>query len=192
MESSFADRVFFSNSGTEANEAAIKFSRKFQRYSKPDEPNPASDFITFTNSFHGRTMGALALTSKDHYRDPFQPVMPGATFIEYGNTEAARNAIQAGKTAAVFVEPIQGEGGIHSATKEFLESLRSACDDAGALLVFDEVCYSMNHGLVIRLNCLMCISCFLICPNLTFLIILRLCRRMLLFEVAYSWQNQTR
>ncbi|XP_031505044.1 acetylornithine aminotransferase, mitochondrial [Nymphaea colorata] len=139
VESSFADRVFFSNSGTEANEAAIKFSRKFQRYSKPDEPNPATEFITFTNSFHGRTMGALALTSKDHYRNPFQPVMPGATFIEYGNIEAARNAIQAGKTAAVFVEPIQGEGGIHSATKEFLESLRSACDDSGALLVFDEV-----------------------------------------------------
>lgn len=84
-------------------------------------------------------MGALALTSKEQYRTPFEPLMPGATFLEYGNIEAATNAIQSGKIAAVFVEPIQGEGGIYSATKEFLFSLRNACDDAGALLVFDEV-----------------------------------------------------
>ncbi|GLT52903.1 hypothetical protein SLA2020_262120 [Shorea laevis] len=111
VASSFADRVFFSNSGTEANEAAIKFSRKFQRYSHPDAKEPATEFISFTNSFHGRTIGALALTSKEHYRSPFEPVMPGVTFWR----------------------------GIYSATKEFLQFLRSACDDAGALLVFDEV-----------------------------------------------------
>ncbi|KAM7487044.1 hypothetical protein LguiA_003053 [Lonicera macranthoides] len=112
---SFADRVFFSNSGTEANEAAIKFARKFQRFSHPDGQEAPMEFISFSNSFHGRTMGALALTSKEHYRTPFQPVMP------------------------VFVEPIQGEGGIYSATKEFLQSLRTACDDSGSLLVYDEV-----------------------------------------------------
>ncbi|KAK9155246.1 hypothetical protein Sjap_002726 [Stephania japonica] len=139
VDCSFADRVFFSNSGTEANEAAIKFARKFQRFSNPDDQQPATEFISFTNSFHGRTMGALALTSKVQYRSPFEPVMPGVTFLEYGNIEAAKKAIQRGKTAAVFVEPIQGEGGIHSATKEFLQSLRVACDDAGALLIFDEV-----------------------------------------------------
>ncbi|KAL5813243.1 hypothetical protein ACOSQ3_028193 [Xanthoceras sorbifolium] len=139
VTSSFADRVFFTNSGTEANEAAIKFARKFQRHSNPDAKEPATDFISFTNSFHGRTMGALALTSKEHYRLPFEPVMPGVTFVEYGNIEATKRLIQHGKTAAVFVEPIQGEGGIYSATKEFLQFLRSACDDAGALLVFDEV-----------------------------------------------------
>ncbi|XP_058078289.1 acetylornithine aminotransferase, mitochondrial [Magnolia sinica] len=139
VECSFADRVFFSNSGTEANEAAIKFARKFQRFSKLDEKQPATEFISFTNCFHGRTMGALALTSKEHYRTPFEPVMPGVTFIEYGNINAAKEAIRPGKTAAVFVEPIQGEGGIYSATKEFLQALRSSCDDAGALLVFDEV-----------------------------------------------------
>ncbi|KAH7557825.1 hypothetical protein ACOSP7_027718 [Xanthoceras sorbifolium] len=139
VTSSFADRVFFTNSGTEANEAAIKFARKFQRHSNPDAKEPATDFISFTNSFHGRTMGALALTSKEHYRLPFEPVMPGVTFVEYGNIEATKRLIQRGKTAAVFVEPIQGEGGIYSATKEFLQFLRSACDDAGALLVFDEV-----------------------------------------------------
>ncbi|XP_077253395.1 HOPW1-1-interacting 1 [Tasmannia lanceolata] len=139
VDCSFADRVFLSNSGTEANEAAIKFARKFQRSSHPDEKHPATEFISFTNSFHGRTMGALALTCKEYYRSPFEPVMPGVTFLEYGNTAAAKKAIQAGKTAAVFVEPIQGEGGIYSATQEFLQTLRSACDDAGALLIFDEV-----------------------------------------------------
>lgn len=139
VERSFADRVFFTNSGTEANEAAIKFARKFQRFSHDDEKHPATEFIAFTNSFHGRTMGALALTSKEHYRIPFEPVMPGVTFIEYGNIEQFKQTIKPGKTAAVFVEPIQGEGGIHSASKDFLQTLRTACDDAGALLVFDEI-----------------------------------------------------
>ncbi|KAK4395377.1 Acetylornithine aminotransferase, chloroplastic/mitochondrial [Sesamum angolense] len=135
---SFADRVFFCNSGTEANEAAIKFSRKFQRFSRPDDTNVPVEFIAFKNCFHGRTMGALALTSKEHYRSPFEPVMPGVTFLEYGNVQAAVEMIRSGKIAAVFVEPIQGEGGVYSATKEFLQSLRTACDDAGCLLVFDE------------------------------------------------------
>ncbi|KAJ6810642.1 acetylornithine aminotransferase, mitochondrial-like [Iris pallida] len=139
VDSSFADRVFFTNSGTEANEAAIKFARKFQRHSKADKNQVATEFISFTNSFHGRTMGALALTSKEHYRIPFEPVMPGVTFVEYGNVEEAKKAIVSGRTAAVFVEPIQGEGGIYSATKEFLQVLRNACNDSGALLVFDEV-----------------------------------------------------
>ncbi|XXG65835.1 hypothetical protein AAC387_Pa05g3443 [Persea americana] len=146
VECSFADRVFFSNSGTEANEAAIKFSRKFQRFYWPDVKLPAMEFIAFTNSFHGRTMGSLALTSKKNYRSPFEPVMPGVTFIEYGNIEMARNAIQPGKTAAVFVEPVQGEGGIYCARKEFLQALRIACDDAGALLIFDEVQCGMGRS----------------------------------------------
>ncbi|CAH9086995.1 unnamed protein product [Cuscuta epithymum] len=137
---SFADRVFFSNSGTEANEAAIKFARKFQRYShSAKDDNPPVEFIAFSNCFHGRTMGAVALTSKEHYRLPFEPVMPGVTFLEYGNIQAATELIQSGRIAAVFVEPIQGEGGIYSATKEFLQALRTSCDSSGSLLVFDEV-----------------------------------------------------
>uniref|UniRef100_A0A1D1XER8 acetylornithine transaminase n=2 Tax=Anthurium amnicola TaxID=1678845 RepID=A0A1D1XER8_9ARAE len=139
VDSSFADRVFFTNSGTEANEAAIKFSRKFQKSLHSSEREPATEFIAFTNCFHGRTMGALALTSKEQYRKPFEPLMPGVSFLEYGNIEAAIKVIRSGKIAAVFVEPVQGEGGIYSATKEFLFALRTACDDAGALLVFDEV-----------------------------------------------------
>lgn len=140
---SFADRVFFTNSGTEANEAAIKFARKFQRHGHSEAKEPATEFISFSNSFHGRTMGAVALTSKEQYRSPFEPVMPGVTFVEYGDIEATKKLIQAGKTAAVFVEPIQGEGGINSATKEFLQFLRNTCDEAGALLVFDEVVKSL-------------------------------------------------
>ncbi|RDX79378.1 Acetylornithine aminotransferase, mitochondrial [Mucuna pruriens] len=139
VSSSFADRVFFANSGTEANEAAIKFARKYQRHTSTNGKLPATEFIAFSNCFHGRTMGAVALTSKVQYRTPFEPVMPGVNFVEYGNAQAALDLIKQGKIAAVFVEPIQGEGGIYSATKEFLQSLRNACDEAGALLVFDEV-----------------------------------------------------
>ncbi|KAK3140829.1 hypothetical protein QOZ80_5AG0406380 [Eleusine coracana subsp. coracana] len=138
VETSFADRVFLANTGTEANEAAIKFSRKFQRVAHPGGDAPV-EFLAFSNCFHGRTMGALALTSKSQYREPFEPVMPGVTFTEYGNVEEARKVIRSGKIAAVFVEPVQGEGGINSATREFLLGLRVACDEAGALLVFDEV-----------------------------------------------------
>ncbi|KAL2348862.1 hypothetical protein Fmac_002862 [Flemingia macrophylla] len=139
VASSFADRVFFANSGTEANEAAIKFARKYQRHTTSNGKVPATEFLAFSNSFHGRTLGALALTSKMNYRTPFEPVMPGVSFLEYGDAQAATELIKQGKVAAVFVEPIQGEGGIYSATKEFLQSLRNACDEAGALLVFDEV-----------------------------------------------------
>lgn len=147
VETSFADRVFFCNSGTEANEAAIKFSRKFQQQRFEAEKakggaaaGPATEFVCFKNCFHGRTMGALALTYKDGYRTPFQPVMPGAeTFVEYNNLEAAKAKIVKGRTAAVFVEPVQGEGGIYTGSKEFLQGLRRACDEAGALLVYDEV-----------------------------------------------------
>ncbi|CAJ2664947.1 unnamed protein product [Trifolium pratense] len=139
VASSFADRVFFANSGTEANEAAIKFARKYQRHTTANEKLPATEFIAFSNCFHGRTLGALALTSKEQYRIPFEPVIPGVNFIEYGNVQASIELIKQEKIAAVFVEPIQGEGGIYSATKEFLQSLRNACDEAGTLLVFDEV-----------------------------------------------------
>uniref|UniRef100_A0A804PRM4 acetylornithine transaminase n=1 Tax=Zea mays TaxID=4577 RepID=A0A804PRM4_MAIZE len=139
VEVSFADRAFFASTGTEANEAAIKFSRKFQRAAHPESGDPPTEFLAFSSSFHGRTMGAVALTSKSQYREPFAPVMPGVTFVDYGDLEAAKKFVRSGRVAAVFVEPVQGEGGIHSATREFLQGLRDACDEAGALLVFDEV-----------------------------------------------------
>lgn len=145
--SSFADRCFFANSGTEANEAAIKFARKFQRsragpdarWLKLGPPPVATGFVAFSAGFHGRTLGALSLTSKPQYRAPFEPLMPGVEFAPYGDLEAAARAIKKGATAGVFVEPLQGEGGVHAATADFLRGLRRLCDDAGALLIFDEV-----------------------------------------------------
>ncbi|KAJ7527630.1 hypothetical protein O6H91_16G064400 [Diphasiastrum complanatum] len=138
----FADKVFFSNSGTEANEAAIKFSRKYQQVkaAENNSKQAATDFVVFTNSFHGRTMGALALTSKHKYRAPFEPLMPGVQFVEFGNLEAVKKAVRPGSTAAIFVEPVQGEGGIYPAMADFLQGLRDVCNDAGALLVFEVQC----------------------------------------------------
>ncbi|KAI8463298.1 MAG: acetylornithine aminotransferase [Monoraphidium minutum] len=141
---SFADKVFFCNSGTEANEAAIKFARKFARVQAGVDPYDAAatapyEIVSFTNCFHGRTMGALALTYKEQYKSPFLPVMPGHVLAEYNDLDSAASVIKKGKTAAVFVEPVQGEGGCTPSGKAFLSGLRKLCDDAGALLVFDEV-----------------------------------------------------
>ncbi len=132
---SFADRVFFCNSGTEAVEAALKFARKFTRTHFNDHK---IGFVAFTHSFHGRTMGALSVTEKSAYREPFAPLVPGVTFVPFNDIEAARAAITA-ETCAVIVEPIQGEGGVYIASPEFLQALRERCDAVGALLIFDEV-----------------------------------------------------
>jgi len=132
-EVSFAEKVFLCNSGTEANEAAIKFSRKFHY----DLGKPREKFVAFENAFHGRTMGALALTYKEKYKAPFQPTMSGAEFLSFDSTQGLEAIDEA--TCAVFVEPVQGEGGVTPASSEFLQALRSRCDAVGALLVFDEV-----------------------------------------------------
>jgi predicted acetylornithine/succinylornithine family transaminase len=135
VEKSFADRVYFCNSGAEANEAAIKFARKVA-YKNGDEKR--RNFVAFTGGFHGRTMGALALTAREKYQAPFLPLMPGVTIATYNDLDSAAEAITA-ETAAVFVEPVQGEGGINPATAEFLQGLRQLCNEHGALLVFDQI-----------------------------------------------------
>lgn len=135
VEHSFAERVFFCNSGTEANEAAIKFARKHML--KRGHPGKTK-IISFIGGFHGRTLGALSITEKAKYREPFQPLIPGVQFIPFNDVSAAQAAIDA-ETAAVFLEPIQGEGGIIPAQQEFLESVRALCTKHQALLVFDEV-----------------------------------------------------
>lgn len=135
VDKSFADRVYFCNSGTEANEAAIKFARKV---AYDNGHADKFEIITFEGAFHGRTMGTLALTPKDKYQMPFKPLMPGAVVAEFNNLDSAK-ALISDKTAAVFVEPIQGEGGINVATPEFLQGLRQLCDQYDALLVFDEI-----------------------------------------------------
>jgi len=144
VESSFADRVFYCNSGTEANEGAMKFARKWAKVNAGVDPYDAeasgpSEIVSFHNCFHGRTMGALSLTYKKQYKTPFLPLIGGAKLATYMDLESAAAVIKKGKTAAVFVEPVQGEGGINIATKEFLQGLRDLCDEAGALLVYDEV-----------------------------------------------------
>ncbi|GAX77612.1 hypothetical protein CEUSTIGMA_g5056.t1 [Chlamydomonas eustigma] len=144
VDNSFADKAFFCNSGTEANEAAIKFARKYARVKSGIDPYDGTqsaphEFVSFTSSFHGRTMGALALTYKEQYKTPFLPVMPGIQLAKYNDLESAKKVIVKGKTCGVFVEPVQGEGGIFPASKEFLQGLRDLCDEAGALLIFDEV-----------------------------------------------------
>ncbi|KAG2445143.1 hypothetical protein HYH02_008611 [Chlamydomonas schloesseri] len=144
VENSFADKAFFCNTGTEANEGAIKFARKWARVRAGIDPYDGSaeapyELVSFTSCFHGRTMGALALTYKEQYKTPFYPMMPGHQLAEYNNLESAAAVIKKGKTAAVFVEPVQGEGGVTPSKQAFLQGLRKLCDEAGALLVFDEV-----------------------------------------------------
>lgn len=140
-DKSFADRVFFSNSGTEANEGALKFARKVA-YEKG--LSDKTEVICFTNAFHGRTLGSLSLTPKDKYQKPFQPLMPGVKVAEFNNLESVK-ALVSDKTAAIIIEPVQGEGGINIATKEFLQGLRDLCNQYGAMLIYDEVQCGMGR-----------------------------------------------
>ncbi|MEE3255295.1 MAG: acetylglutamate kinase, partial [Chloroflexota bacterium] len=135
-ESSFADRVYFCNSGTEANEAAFKFARKWARANH--HTNVKTRIVAFEGSFHGRTTGSLAATSKTKYRSPFEPLMPGIDFATLNDIASAEKTIT-NETCAVIVEPIQGEGGVNTASNDFLSELRKICDKNKALLIFDEV-----------------------------------------------------
>jgi predicted acetylornithine/succinylornithine family transaminase len=134
VENSFADKVFFCNSGAEANEAALKFARKFGQA----QHSGKNMIVAFSGGFHGRTMGSLSATYKAQYREPFAPLVPGVTFVPFNDLPAAQ-AVVDDNTCAVIVEPIQGEGGVNPATAEFLQGLRAACDAHHALLIFDEV-----------------------------------------------------
>ncbi|KAJ5666676.1 hypothetical protein N7462_011085 [Penicillium macrosclerotiorum] len=131
-----ASQVFISNSGTEANEAAIKFSRKVGRSIDPS--GAKHEFVSFHNSFHGRTMGALSATPNPKYQTPFSPMLPGFKYGNYNDIEQLQTLIT-DKTCGVIVEPIQGEGGVNVANPEFLVALRKRCDEVGAVLVFDEI-----------------------------------------------------
>ena len=124
-------RVFFANSGAEANEAAIKLVRRRQGSGRPV-------FVAAEHSFHGRTMGALSLTGKSSIREPFAPFGLDVRFVPYGDADALRAAVSP-DCAAVFLEPTQGEGGVVPAPDGYLRAARAACDEAGALLVLDEI-----------------------------------------------------
>ena len=142
VENSFADRVFFCNSGSEANETAFKFARKYARkfvtLHKNADTFTKTGIVAFTASFHGRTMGALSTTHKSKYRQPFAPLVPGVTFADFNDLASATETINQ-DTCAVIVEPVQGEGGVNPCDPGFLQGLRALCDESNALLIFDEV-----------------------------------------------------
>jgi acetylornithine/N-succinyldiaminopimelate aminotransferase len=131
----FADTVFFTNSGVEAVECAIKTARRYH-YAKG---NPhKTDLISFSNAFHGRTMATISATNQAKMIDGFAPLLPGFKVVEFDNLEAALAAVD-DNTAGFLLEPVQGEGGIRPASKEFIQGLRAVCDEKDLMLVFDEV-----------------------------------------------------
>ncbi len=134
-EHSFADRVFFCNSGAEANEAAFKLARK---YARERFASDRYEIVATRNSFHGRTLGALTATGQEKYRQGFEPLVPGFKHVPYNDLRAMERAID-NRTAAVVVEPVQGEGGVHVPDDDYLPGLRKLCDASGALLILDEV-----------------------------------------------------
>lgn len=122
--------AFFCNSGAEANEGAFKFARKWSK---------KTDIVAFSGSFHGRLFASLAATDRPDYRRPFEPLLAGVEIIPLGDTDAAERAITAERTAAVIIEPVQGEGGVRPVPDEFLAGLRKLCTESKAALIFDEV-----------------------------------------------------
>ncbi|EEG77382.1 acetylornithine transaminase [Dethiobacter alkaliphilus] len=132
---SCADKVFFCNSGAEANEAAIKLARKF---GKATRGCGAHEIITAQRSFHGRTLAAITATAQPKYHQGFEPMVAGFHYAEYNNLDSFAALVNE-NTCAILVEPIQGEGGVYPAQPEFLQGLRKLCDEHGLLLIFDEV-----------------------------------------------------
>lgn len=131
-----AQAVFICNSGTEANEAAIKFARKSGKVVDPS--GAKHELVSFQNSFHGRTMGALSATPNPKYQKPFAPMLPGFKYGTYNDVDAIKDLVTE-KTCGVIVEPIQGEGGVIVATDEFLTALAARCREVGAVLIYDEI-----------------------------------------------------
>lgn len=130
-----ASRVFLCNSGTEANEAALKFARKYGKSINPEK----YEFITFENSFHGRSMGALSVTPNPKYQEPFSPLIPGVKIAKPNDIESVKQVINKDKTCAVIIEPLQGEGGVNIIDESFLIELRKLCDENNVLLIYDEI-----------------------------------------------------
>jgi acetylornithine/N-succinyldiaminopimelate aminotransferase len=140
-ENSFADRVFFCNSGAEANEAAIKLARK---YSKEKGETGRYRIISMEQSFHGRTMATLSATGQDKIKQGFEPILEGFDYVPFSDIGALRSTIGP-STCAVLIEPIQGEGGVRCPDPDYLKAVRQVCDDAGILLIFDEIQTGMGR-----------------------------------------------
>src|SRR5262245_13103360 len=138
---SFADRVFFSNSGAEANETAIKLARK---WAKEHGASDRGDIITMRGGFHGRTLATVTATAQEKYHHGFEPLPAGFKYVPFNDLRAVERAIDS-RTAAVLVEPVQGEGGVNIPDEGYLPGLRKLCDEAGILLVFDEIQTGMGR-----------------------------------------------
>ena len=134
------DRIFFTNSGGESVEGALKAARKYA-YKKG---TGRYEFIAMKESFHGRSFGAVSVTGHDAYRKPFGPLVPGVSFAEYNNLDSVK-ALVTDKTCAIILEPLQGEGGINLATEEFMKGIRELCDKEGILMICDEVQCGMGR-----------------------------------------------
>ncbi len=135
------DRVFFTNSGTESIEGAIKLVKKYV-YLKTGRTD--SEIIAMHHSFHGRSMGALAVTGNKHYQEAFGPMIPGIKFANYNDLESVKQLVN-DKTCAIIFETVQGEGGIYPATNEFIQGVRKLCDEKGILLILDEIQCGMGR-----------------------------------------------
>jgi acetylornithine/N-succinyldiaminopimelate aminotransferase len=135
------DRVFFTNSGAEAIEGALKLARK---YAYLKNPSSKGEIIAMEHSFHGRTMGALSVTGTKHYREAFEPLIPGVSFAKFNDLDSVR-ALVTEDTCAIIMESIQGEGGIHPATREFMQGIRKLCDEKEILLILDEIQCGMGR-----------------------------------------------
>jgi predicted acetylornithine/succinylornithine family transaminase len=135
-ESSFADRVFLCNSGTEATEGAMKLARRYQRVVRGDEKRDR--FVSMKKSFHGRTLASITATGQPKYHKGFEPLPPGFGYAEFNDLDSVAELVD-DRTTAVILEPVQGEGGVRPATPAFLQGVRELCDEHGALLIYDEV-----------------------------------------------------
>lgn len=141
VKASGMDRVFFTNSGTEAIEGAIKAAKK---YAFTRDGHAGHEIIAMKHSFHGRSIGALSVTGNAHYQEPFEPLMPGVKFADYNDLESVK-ALVTDKTCAVIMETVQGEGGIYPADADFLQGVRRLCDDKDILLILDEIQCGMGR-----------------------------------------------
>jgi acetylornithine/N-succinyldiaminopimelate aminotransferase len=141
VDNSFADRVFFCNSGAEANEAAIKLARK---YFNDKGDLHRNRIIAMEKSFHGRTMAALSATGQDRIKQGFDPLLEGFDFVPFNDIDALKSKIKP-STCAVIIEPVQGEGGVRCPDAEYLKDVRRLCDATGALLIFDEIQTGMGR-----------------------------------------------
>jgi predicted acetylornithine/succinylornithine family transaminase len=138
---SFADKVFFCNSGAEANEGAFKLARK---YAKEKMGKNRYEIITMERSFHGRTLATLTATGQEKFHKGYEPLMPGFKYVPFNDLGAVKKGIDS-KTCAVMLEPIQGEGGVNCPSEGYLKALREVCDEKGLLLIFDEVQVGMGR-----------------------------------------------